>query len=183
MDFIKMWHKLRFTLVVCWKLRESSTSFQNEATENGTRAGINTELFFLHFSHMEKGQSSGGTGWWVCAFPPSSYCWDIKCFEINVKVLIEATSAILENTVRKWSRENAHEFTLSTLDFVCKGTSKTSPLPCLHLTSTSPPSLKENTVKNAEGTFHSPNYSSSRLLIVCLHQKSMFGSSTIYTVW
>lgn len=123
MDFTKIWHKLRFTLLLGWKLRESSTSLQNEATEDGTSGGINTELFFLRFSHKEKGQSSGSTGCWVCAFPPSSYCWDTKGFKINVKFLIEATSAILENTVKKWSRENAHLFTLSTLHFPCKGIS------------------------------------------------------------
>lgn len=59
MDFTKIWYKLRFTLLLCWKLRENSTSFQNGVTETG---GINTELFILHFTHMEKGQSSGALG-------------------------------------------------------------------------------------------------------------------------
>lgn len=60
---------------------------------------------------------------------------------------------------------------------------QTSPSQCFQLISTSPSSLKEKTVRNAEGTFHLPNYSCNWLLIVYLHPKSMFGSSTIRTLW
>lgn len=114
MDFIKTWHKLRFTLLLGWKLRESSTSLQKKATENGNSGGTNTELFFLHFIHKEKGQSSGGTGCWVFAFPPSSYCWDTK----GSKIMTEAISRILENIPVRNDPQKMHIYLLS-LHWIC----------------------------------------------------------------
>lgn len=144
---------------------ENSTSLQNGVTETG---GINTELFIWHFTHMEKGQSSGGTGCWEFAFP-SFYCWDTKGFNINVRFLIEA---VLEYW--KGSREKC-TFISSTLDFICRGTS--------NLTFKVLPSYIHISFKSETSHFHLPNYCCNWLLIVYLHSKSMFGSSTIHTLW
>lgn len=61
--------------------------------------------------------------------------------------------------------------------------SQTSPSQCLHVKSTFPSVWRKIQSRMLKGQFHSPNYNCNWLLIVYLHPKSMFGSSTIHTVW